>query len=89
MEIQTPPTKIEHETWIMYFDGAVMKEGVIVGLVFILPLGERMEYMVQLHFPASNNATEYEALINGFRIAVELGRLETNRGTSHEGQELC
>jgi ribonuclease HI len=25
----------------------------------------RMEYLVQLHFPASNNAAEYEALING------------------------
>jgi hypothetical protein len=37
-----------------------------------------MEYLVQLHFPASNNATEYEALINSLRIAVELGikRLE-------------
>jgi ribonuclease HI len=32
-----------------------------------------MEYMVQPHFPASNNAAEYEALINGLRIAVELG----------------
>jgi ribonuclease HI len=32
-----------------------------------------MEYMVRLHFPASNNATEYEALINGLPIAVELG----------------
>jgi ribonuclease HI len=72
-EIQTPPAKIEHETWIMYFDGSIMKEGVGVGLVFISPLGVRMEYMVRLHFPASNNATEYEALINGLRIAVELG----------------
>jgi ribonuclease HI len=37
-----------------------------------------MEYMVRLHFPASNNTAEYEALINGLRIAVELGikRLE-------------
>jgi hypothetical protein len=26
---------IEHETWIMYFDGLVMKEGASVGLVFI------------------------------------------------------
>jgi hypothetical protein len=26
-EMQTPPAKIEHETWIMYFDGSVMKEG--------------------------------------------------------------
>jgi ribonuclease HI len=32
-----------------------------------------MEYMVRLHFLASNNAAEYEALINGVRIAVELG----------------
>jgi ribonuclease HI len=72
-EIQTPPPKIEHETWIMYFDGSVMKEGAGVGLVFILPLGVRMEYMVRLHFPASNNAAEYEALINGLQIAVELG----------------
>jgi ribonuclease HI len=49
----------------MYFDGVVMKEGAGVGLVFISPLGVRMEYLVRLHFPASNNATEYEALING------------------------
>jgi hypothetical protein len=25
-KIQTPPAPIEHETWIMYFDGSVMKE---------------------------------------------------------------
>jgi ribonuclease HI len=82
-EIQTPLPSIEHETWTMYFDGSVMKDGAGVGLVFILPLGVSMEYMVQLHFSASNNTTEYEALINGLRIAVELGikRLEI-RGDS-------
>jgi hypothetical protein len=32
------PASIEHETWTMYFDGSVMKEGVGVGLVFISPL---------------------------------------------------
>jgi ribonuclease HI len=72
-EMQTPPAKIEHETWIMYFDGSVMKEGAGVVLVFISPLGMHMEYMVRLHFPASNNAAEYKALINILRIAVELG----------------
>jgi ribonuclease HI len=62
----------------MYFDGSVMKEGAGVGLVFISPQGMRMEYMVRLHLPASNNATEYKALINGLQIAVALGikRLE-------------
>jgi ribonuclease HI len=82
-EIQTPPASIEHETWTMYFDGSIMKEGANVGLVFISPLGVCMEYMVRLHFPASNNTAEYEALINGLRITVELGikRLEI-RGDS-------
>jgi ribonuclease HI len=42
-----------------------MKEGAGVGLVFISPLGVRMEYLVRLHFPASNSAAEYEAVING------------------------
>jgi hypothetical protein len=71
-EIQTPPASIEHETWTMYFDSSVMKEGSGVGLIFISPLGVRMEYFVRLHFPASNNVAEYEALINGLQIAVEL-----------------
>jgi hypothetical protein len=31
-----------------------------------------MEYMVRLHFPASNNPAEYVALINGLWITVEL-----------------
>jgi ribonuclease HI len=77
-EIQTPPASIEHETWIMYFNGSIMKEGAGVGLVFISPLGLRMEYLVRLHFLASNNTAEYEALINSLRIVVELGikRLE-------------
>jgi ribonuclease HI len=56
----------------MYFDGSVMKEGVGVGLVFVSPLDVRMEYMVRLHFPSSNNVAEYEAVINGLPIAFEL-----------------
>ena len=35
--------------------------------------GSRLRYTIRLHFSASNNATEYKALINGLRIAVELG----------------
>jgi ribonuclease HI len=82
-KIQTLLVPIEHETWIMYFDGSVMKKGAGVGLGFILSLGVRIEYMVRLHFSASNNVAEYEALINSLRIAVELGirRLEI-RGDS-------
>ena len=57
----------------MYFNGPLMKKGTSVGLVFMSPLGVCMRYMVHLHFPSSNNVDEYEALINGLCIAIELG----------------
>ena len=67
------PAVIDQECWMMYFDGSLMKKGTGVGLVFVLPLGVRMRYMVHMHFPSSNNVFEYEALVNGLRIAIELG----------------
>ena len=57
----------------MYFDVSLMRKGVSMGLVFVSPLGVCMSYMVRLHFPSSNNVAEYEALINGLRITIELG----------------
>ena len=44
-----------------------------MGLLFISPLGVHMRYMIRLHFAASNNTAEYEALVNGLQIAIELG----------------
>ena len=32
-----------------------------------------MRYVIRLHFPASNNMAENEALLSGLRIAIELG----------------
>ena len=57
----------------MYFNGSVMAPGSGAGVVLISPDGSRLRYMIRLHFSASNNTTEYEALINGLRIAIELG----------------
>ena len=57
----------------MYFDGSLIKKGADMGLVFVLPLGVRMRYTVRIHFPSSNNVAEYEALINGLCMAIELG----------------
>jgi ribonuclease HI len=37
------------------------------------PLGNISANVLRLHFPASNNVVEYEALVNGLRITVELG----------------
>ena len=57
----------------MYFDGSLMKTGAGAGLLFISPLRVHMRYMIWLLFAASNNAADYEALINGLQIAIELG----------------
>jgi ribonuclease HI len=57
----------------MYFDGSLMKTGAGAGLLFISPVGKHLRYVLRLHFPASNNMAEYEALVNGLRIAIELG----------------
>jgi hypothetical protein len=64
-DTQLPPLQIQAECWTLYFDGSVMKTGAAVGLLFISPLGEHMRYAVRLHFPASNNMEEYEALLCG------------------------
>jgi ribonuclease HI len=57
----------------MFFDGSLMKTGAGAGLLFISPLGKHLRYVLHLHFPASNNVAECEALVNGLRIAIELG----------------
>jgi ribonuclease HI len=50
-----------------------MKTGAGAGLLFISPLGKHVRYVLRLHFPVSNNVAEYEALVNGLCITVELG----------------
>jgi ribonuclease HI len=82
-DTQLPSAPIQAECWTMYFDGSLMKTGAGAGLLFISPLGVHTRYAIRLHFPASNNVAEYEALFNGLRIAINLGirRLET-RGDS-------
>jgi len=72
-EVQTPAIMEKLEYWTMYFDGSLMIEGAGAGIVLISPTGERLKYVLQIHFPASNNAAEYEALLHGLRIAISLG----------------
>jgi len=70
---QLPPAQVQVELWMMYFDGSLMKTGAGAGLLFISPLGIHMRYVIRIHFAASNNIAEYEALVNGLKIAIELG----------------
>ena len=71
-KVQLPTPDVTHEYWMIYFDGSVMAPNSGAGVVLISLDGSRLRYVIRLHFLASNNATEYEALINGLRITIEL-----------------
>jgi ribonuclease HI len=72
-EQQVPDNPETAEVSRMYFDGSLKLQGAGVGILFIAPRGEQLKYALQLLFPASNNAAEYEALIHGLNIAISLG----------------
>ena len=74
-EVQLSTLVVTHEYWMMYFDGSVMGIGSGAGVALISLDGSRLCYAIRLHFSASNNAMEYEALINGLHIAIELGTM--------------
>ena len=60
----------------MYFDGAFSLQGTRAGVLLVSPTGEHLKYVIQMHFPreeATNNTAEYEGLLAGLRITVELG----------------
>jgi hypothetical protein len=73
IEIQTPPMERELEYWTINFDGSVQLQGAGEGILVISLKGENFKYVLQMHFPASNNAVEYEALLHGLRIPTAIG----------------
>jgi ribonuclease HI/transposase InsO family protein len=73
VDTQLPAAPIQPELWTIFFDGSLMKTGAGAGLLFVSPLGKHLRYVLRLHFSVSNNVAEYETLVNGLRIAIELG----------------
>ena len=42
------------------------------GVFLASPRGDKFCYVLRLMFPCTNNATEYEALVHGLRMAKEM-----------------
>jgi hypothetical protein len=72
-EMQKPPMERELECWTINFDGSLQFQGEGAGILVISPKGESFKYVMQMHFSASNNAVEYEALLHGLWITTALG----------------
>jgi hypothetical protein len=72
-ETQAPPKEREVKYWTINFDRSLQLQVAGTGILETSPKGESFKYVLQLHFLASNNTTEYEALLHGLRITTALG----------------
>ena len=71
--------------WMLFVDGASNAKGSGAGVVLISPEKEVLEYFLCFTFPSSNNATEYETLLAGMRLAE---RLEVKSLIAHNDSQL-
>ncbi|XP_070008219.1 uncharacterized protein [Nicotiana sylvestris] len=60
----------------MYFDGAAHCGGAGAGVVFVTPQGEFLSYSFTLTQLCSNNVDEYQALILGLKMAVDMKQFD-------------
>ena len=72
-EMQYEPPLPDPNYWRMHFDGSKCKIGLGTGIVLTSPKRDVLKYVLQIHFNASNNVTEYEAVIHGLNVAKEIG----------------
>ncbi|XP_062020853.1 uncharacterized protein LOC133737271 [Rosa rugosa] len=61
------------QPWVLYFDGSRTETLAGAGVVLENPAGDRFSYSFQLEFRCTNNQAEYEALIIGLEVLLELG----------------
>ncbi|XP_074360235.1 uncharacterized protein LOC141700333 [Apium graveolens] len=62
-----------HPWWTLHVDGAVNNEGAGASIVLVSPEGHHLMTAIHFKFYATNNDVEYEALINGLKITLEMG----------------
>ena len=67
VSVQGPPP------WELYVDRAANQRGSRVGLVLVSPERITIEKSLKLNFSATNNETEYEALLMGMMMVQKMG----------------
>ena len=69
---QQQPAQIHSVHWTMFFDGSKMLNGSGAGVVLMSPKGDKLNYVLRIHFDSSNNEAKYEALLYGLLLPLEL-----------------
>ena len=58
----------EHRIWRIHTDGSSNQRAGGAGVVIQTPDGDKIECMIRLDFPTTNNKAEYEALVAGLDL---------------------
>lgn len=59
--------------WELYVDGAASKTGSGAGIMLVAPEQTEFEKTLRFNFPTTNNQAEYEAVIAGLKLALDMG----------------
>ena len=59
--------------WSIHTDGSSNQHSRGAGVVILTPEGDKIECMIRLDFPTTNNEAEYEALVAGLDLAKAAG----------------
>ena len=72
MTIEEDSASLTYPEWKLYIDGVSWSQGSRAGVILIGPNKIQIRYVVKLKYNATNNAAEYEALITGLKLAIEV-----------------
>nr|XP_025684548.1 uncharacterized protein LOC112785303 [Arachis hypogaea] len=75
-EFSVPSTTEDYIEWSLYVDGSSNPQGCGAGILLDDGRGNVIEHSFNFSFKASNNQSEYEALIAGLRLAADLNITE-------------
>ena len=64
---------VDLKAWKLFFDGSCHRKGVGVGIMIVSPNDEPTKFLFELDNQCSHNEAEYEALIIGLELLLEIG----------------
>jgi hypothetical protein len=59
--------------WTLFVDGSSCGAGSGIGIILVLPRGATFELSFPIEATATNNQTEYQALLKGIQLLQEIG----------------
>ena len=70
--------EVERWPWVLNFDGSSIEKSTEAGIVIISPKGIKTILSFNLAFKCTKNQANYEALVIGLEILLELGAQEVH-----------